>query len=59
MFATDDPAIQETLAIQALPDGDTGFRWLQVVIAARKITESSSSAGPLATAAAHQSKVSG
>lgn len=34
MFATTDPAVRETFAIQALPDGDTGFRWLRVVIAA-------------------------
>lgn len=36
MFATDDPAIRETFAIQALPDGDTGFRWLRIGIAARR-----------------------
>lgn len=36
MFAEASPAIRETLAIQELPDGDTGFRWLRVVLAAHR-----------------------
>ena len=36
MFATDHAAIRETFAIQVLPDGDTGFRWLRIGIAARR-----------------------
>lgn len=38
MFSTAGAAIRETLAIEPLPDGDTGFRWLRVVIAAHKPT---------------------
>ena len=37
MFASDVPAIRETFAIQALPDGDTGFRWLRVVLSAHRM----------------------
>ena len=37
MFATSDPAIRDTFAIEPLPDGDTRFRWLRVVIAAHRL----------------------
>ena len=59
MFATDDPAIRETFAIRELPDGDTGFRWLRVVVAARKITDWSSNAGLFTKDVAPHSEASG
>ncbi len=37
MFATSNTAIRETFGIDTLPDGDTGFRWLRVVIAAHRM----------------------
>ncbi|MBL0161351.1 MAG: methyltransferase domain-containing protein [Bryobacterales bacterium] len=36
MFARANAAIRETFAIQPMPDGDTRFRWLRVVVAAQR-----------------------
>ncbi len=36
MFAAASPAIREAFAIEPRPDGDTGFRWLLVVIAVHR-----------------------
>jgi len=36
LFASANAAIRETFAIEPLPDGDTSFRWLRVVVAAQR-----------------------